>query len=242
MEYLVRIWAHCQGNRRGEWWAGKTAAYVEDIAGWEGGEGKLASGLAEPLDNDPGWITIEKDGIRINGWNERNAQLLANWNRNPSGKAKGKASDTPRGSQRPPLREPDRTGQDKNGEEGTRARGASPAENPEEKSAPPHIPSVQEVITEGQMPGSGVPEAYCIHFFQKHEDGSTSWFDAHGKMRPWQKRLRTWWGKDRPRPEWKKPAGKKSREDVADLEAQLQLAKDPVQIEQLRKRLEEARA
>jgi len=93
MEFLVAIWGHCQSNQRGEFWAGADASYVEMICGWDGQEGALFKGLTEC--GKPGFVVVEKDGVRIHDWNEMNSQMVGNWQRNPFGRRGQKPTENP---------------------------------------------------------------------------------------------------------------------------------------------------
>lgn len=72
MESLIRLWGHCQSNRRGENWAGKGLDYVETVARWDGERGALFRAL-----QDYGWIEVINEGVRIHNWEKMNAKLIA---------------------------------------------------------------------------------------------------------------------------------------------------------------------
>lgn len=80
MEALIRIWGHCQSNKRGERWQGRGADYVEVVAKWEGEPGTLFRAL-----KDYGWIVVENDGVVIHNWEEKNKGMLASRNNGAKG-------------------------------------------------------------------------------------------------------------------------------------------------------------
>lgn len=80
MEALIRLWAHCQQNQRGEFWRGANAEYVELTAGWDGEPGLLFRSLLELR-----WVHEEEGGIRIHDWEEMNPQVVNNWKNGPKG-------------------------------------------------------------------------------------------------------------------------------------------------------------
>jgi len=92
---LIRIWAHCQAECRGEFWPGADAEYVEAVARWDGDPG-IAFGSLREL----GWITVEDRGVRIHDWNSVNASLIQRWMAGPKG-------GRPRGSGNRPVNRPD---------------------------------------------------------------------------------------------------------------------------------------
>lgn len=74
LEALIRLWAHCQQNQRGELWRGVDEEYLELIAKWEEQPGLLFRSLLET-----GWIEQSADGILIHDWEEMNSQIVNNW-------------------------------------------------------------------------------------------------------------------------------------------------------------------
>ena len=112
MEYLVKLWGHCQGNQRGEFWPGADAGYVEMVCGWDGEMGVLYRALVEC--GRPGFIRVESEGLRIHDWDEMNPQFVKNWHRNPLGR-KGK---NPTGTQREPNGSGQKTAAGGEGSEG----------------------------------------------------------------------------------------------------------------------------
>lgn len=82
MEALLRIWGHCQQNKRGEFWPGADAEYLELIAEWEGEPGLLYRSLT---DKDIGFVVVEEGGLRIHNWDEMNPQFVKNWVNGPKG-------------------------------------------------------------------------------------------------------------------------------------------------------------
>jgi uncharacterized phage protein (TIGR02220 family) len=72
LEALIRIWGHCQSNKRGERWEGRGADYVEVVAKWEGERGTLFRAL-----KDYGWIEVHGPDVVIHNWEEKNKGMLA---------------------------------------------------------------------------------------------------------------------------------------------------------------------
>lgn len=104
MEALVRLWGHCEGGQKGEFWRGADAEYIEVVGGWNGEPGKLFAALLTCR-----WIEKEGKGIRIHQWNEHNWRRVTNWK-------VGRAGGRPKVTQSEPTRNPvvnrrDTTGQ-----------------------------------------------------------------------------------------------------------------------------------
>ncbi len=125
LEYLVRLWAHCQGNQRGEHWPGADADYVEMICGWDGEPGVLFKGLTEC--GKPGFVEVEKSGRRIHDWEEMNSQTVANWRKNPNGR---KGKNQPRTNREPSGSPVDELGLNGGSKDETREPSGSPVVAP----------------------------------------------------------------------------------------------------------------
>jgi hypothetical protein len=80
LEALIRIWGHCQSNKRGERWPGRGADYVEVVAKWEGERGTLFRAL-----KDYGWIEVHGADVVIHNWEEKNRGMLASRNNGAKG-------------------------------------------------------------------------------------------------------------------------------------------------------------
>lgn len=78
MEYLVRLWGHCQQSKRGQFWTGANADYVEVICTGDRQRGKIYEALRACR-----WIHERDGGVEINDWDEHNAALIARWKRPP---------------------------------------------------------------------------------------------------------------------------------------------------------------
>lgn len=107
MELLVRIWTHCQQNKRGQFWRGANSDYVEVVCAGRSRRGKLFTAL-----RDCGWIQEHEDGIEIHDWDKHNASLIARWKRDVK-----PAQTSAQPATQPPVQTPDRTGQDRTGQE-----------------------------------------------------------------------------------------------------------------------------
>ncbi len=106
MEALIRLWAHCQQNQRGEFWRGANAEYLELTAEWDGEPGLLYRSLTDP---EIGFVVVEEGGLRIHNWEEMNPQIVSNWKNGPKGgrpkKTNGDAARNPLVNQSETLRE-----------------------------------------------------------------------------------------------------------------------------------------
>lgn len=237
LEYLVRLWGHCQTMSRGENWGNVDEAYVEAICNWTGEPGKLAVLLLRQFYGRPGWIHRNNDGeIIISSWNEHNSGLLNSWK---SGRLGGRPRLTaskpdanprvnPLGTASKPDANPiglDVSGYDGNGESA-------------------HFPSLQEVIDFGNG-APAIPEDYCRHYHNQKETKRT-WLNGRGQLINWRREIVTWWANDRAT--WdakkKKRAGENpdTKADLDSILAELQWQKDPKKIADLKKRKKELEA
>lgn len=109
MELLVRLWTHCQQNKRGQFWRGVNADYVEVVCCGRNKKGRLFTAL-----RDCGWIHDREDGIEVHDWDKHNASLIARWKRDV------KPAQTPaQPCTQPPVQTPDKTGHERTGLEVT---------------------------------------------------------------------------------------------------------------------------
>jgi hypothetical protein len=106
MELLVRLWTHCQQNKRGQFWRGVNADYVEFVCCGRACKGRFFTAL-----RDCGWIHEHEDGIEIHDWGKHNASLIARWRRDDK-----PAQPPAHLSTLPPTQTRDRTGQDLKGQ------------------------------------------------------------------------------------------------------------------------------
>jgi hypothetical protein len=205
LEYLLRVWGHCQDRKRGENWGPVNAAYLEGMVNWTGEPGKLYTALAKPYYDKPGWIHADEDGnLIVTNWQEYNSGLIANWYRNPKGRTPrttpGEAPashwHTPRTTPGEAPAKPtglDRTGLDLEEREGTRRSG--------EVNCPP---TLAEVIAHGAT--LKAPEKFCQDFF-KYWEGRGWWMTDTVRMSDYRPILETRW-EELHRPDGKKPQGK----------------------------------
>jgi uncharacterized phage protein (TIGR02220 family) len=76
---VIRLWAHCQ-NRR-EWnFEGLSARALKAICRYTRESGELINALKESS-----FISIEDGVLTVNGWEEYNASLIANWSNGKKG-------------------------------------------------------------------------------------------------------------------------------------------------------------
>ena len=112
MEYLVRLWAHCQQNKRGHVWPAATADYVEVVCT---GRSHKGTPVFQAL-RECAWVHERQDGIEVHDWDKHNASLVARWNRlsKPAQAPAQIAMQTPAQTS---AQTPDRTGQDRTGQD-----------------------------------------------------------------------------------------------------------------------------
>lgn len=91
LEYLVRMWGHCEANKRGELWRGAGADYVEAVCRWKKRAGDLFLALTEI-----GWLHEDQGGVRVHDWEAMNWRRVSNWGLGSRPKNKGQASEKPR--------------------------------------------------------------------------------------------------------------------------------------------------
>lgn len=160
MELLVRLWTHCQQNKRGHYWRGVNADYVEVVCCGRNKKGRLFTAL-----RDCGWIHERVDGIEVHDWDKHNASLIARWKRD------AKPAQTPeQPSTQPPVQTPDRTGQDLKGQEMTESEGNC------NNNGRQLTPTREEAVVWFQKNGSGytaeqVKAAFDSLEATKHPDG-----------------------------------------------------------------------
>ena len=118
MELLVRLWTHCQQNKRGQYWPGANPDYVEVVCAGRSRRGKLFAAL-----RDCAWIHEREDGIEVHDWDKHNASLIARWRRDIK-PVQTPAQPPTQTSAQSPAQTHDRTGQDLTGP-GTTGQGAS---------------------------------------------------------------------------------------------------------------------
>jgi hypothetical protein len=238
LEYLVRLWAHCQTMGRGENWGNVDNAYVEVICNWNGQTGKLAEALSKTFYGKPGWIHHNQTGeLIISSWNEHNQSLINSWN---SGRKGGRPPATPlKPTENPQVNPP--------------ATPLKPTENPigveligvdrSGVGGPPVslkipdavIPTVSEVVEFGKM-GAGIPEDYCIRYFEKKEIATGSWL-SRGALIDWKREVTGRWKEDRAT--WsknkKRDGATPNKSALDDVIAELQWQKKPERVAHLRK-------
>lgn len=97
LEFLARLWAHCQVKSRGENWGKVTDRYVELSCRWAGAPGRLFAALALSYEGKPGWVHRKKSGeLIVSGWEEHNRSLLNTWRNGATGGRPKVSDDRPR--------------------------------------------------------------------------------------------------------------------------------------------------
>lgn len=182
---LLRLWSHCQQRR--EWrFANLPNGAVRAICRHDGDADELCDAMEEA-----GFISREDGVLEVVGWDEYNAQLIANWKngkkggrpkKNPSGnqsKTHGKPMDNPVGS----PSKTDKIGCDRIGEEGS---GATPP------------CTRQEAVTQAAKFSPPMPETNALGWFL-HRDGD-GWTKGTARTliteHNWRSDLEAWWMKD----------------------------------------------
>lgn len=96
--YILRLWAHCQ-NRRQWVFEGMPSKAVRALCRFPGEDDKLMKAL-----QSAGFVTVE-DGttVTVLGWDEYNAQLIANWTNGKKGGRPKKPMGNPSGTQSKPT-------------------------------------------------------------------------------------------------------------------------------------------
>lgn len=103
VEYLLRLWGHCQSQKLGEDWGRVEPAYVEAICCWNGKPGELFEKLCAPFCGKAGWVVVKKNGhVIIAGWEEHNRSLLNSW-------SSGIKGGRPKSTRREPTANPQKT-------------------------------------------------------------------------------------------------------------------------------------
>lgn len=161
MELLVRIWMHCQQNKRGQLWRGANSDYVEVVCAGRSRRGKLFTAL-----RDCGWIHEREGGIEIHDWDKHNASLVARWNRDAS-----PAQTATQPAALTFVHAPDRTGQDLSA---TNGKGVDEGINNGLGQA---TPTLEDAVAFFQKSGGGytadqVKAAFDSFEATKHPDGS----------------------------------------------------------------------
>ena len=170
LEYLARLWAHCQQNKRGQFWAGANANYVEVVITGSSQRGKLFAAL-----RDCRWVHERADGIEIHDWDKHNASLIARWKRAPQPYVDPPVQGSAQQSPQTPVENPDRSGVDRTGQEG---RG----------DAPTLTPSLDEAVAWFERNESGYAKADIEAVFKGFEATklpSGAWRWGTGEVTDW---------------------------------------------------------
>lgn len=238
LEYLLRLWSHCQTKQLGENWGPRSVEYVEVVADWDGEPGKLFELLNKPFCDKPGWIHIDSGNVIITGWNEHNEYLVNAWENGRKGGRPPKTAGKPAVNQ--PVTPPKTAGKPAAKAIGVTRGSVESGIGSEELGEGPgspladslaHIPTVAEVIAFGNGP-SGIPEAYCRHYHAKCEE-QHRWI-KNGRLIDWKKELPRWWAADRATFRFDK---KTAAPDVEQLRAELDAETNPEKRAELRQKI-----
>jgi hypothetical protein len=103
LEFLVRLWGHCQVGQRGENWGKKEPLYVEMVCLWGGEPGKLFKILTQDYMGEGPWVRVDKRGVvTVMNWAKHNAKLVTAWRNGVYGgrppKREGVSTAKPKGN------------------------------------------------------------------------------------------------------------------------------------------------
>jgi hypothetical protein len=200
--FLVRIWGHCEDQRRGEVWKGADFEYLEMVAEWDG----EPNGLAHPLVSC-GFVDDTKHGLTIHDWNNHNSLTVRCWNNGDKG---GRPHANPKQTVSKPTGNPTLQPPETHCEPPnltypnlTSVEGGAGGNGAEHHVAGVEIPDDSKVIDwatrwTGDMARgipARIPEDYVLRWIAWRKDGSTPW------PRDWQddltRRYRADWVADR---------------------------------------------
>jgi hypothetical protein len=189
LEYLVRLWEHCQVSQKGGNWGPVRGKYVECAVGWpKERKGVLFRALLSPFGSPKqgGWIEIdENQNLLVKSWDVVNASLKRSWE---NGKLGGRPKSVPQNGTPEPVGcdrvNPDGTGQ----EPSTNLRQSDKRRVEKSRGVvPPNPPagglvrvqggapgSVDEVIAYGRLCNPVVPEDRCRDFWAHYESQATT--------------------------------------------------------------------
>ncbi len=262
LEYLLRLWGHCQLMRRGENWGKMNADYIEAVCAWSGEQGKLFKALSSEFCGKPGWIKVSAKGeVIIVGWEEHNRHLVTLWDNASYGKRGGRPAKKPIGNpmgyekkpigsekitHRPPRL--DRIGEDRS--ECTEHPPVRPSDGeiPEGETAGKpsahfaEIPSLAEVLAFANGPAA-IPEKSARKFFEHYEKtAAPPWTDANGRRFQWQGKLASWATRDREvLAHGHQPEGTPTDKTLEQLEAELAAETDSAKRQAIRAEIKKAR-
>lgn len=254
---LLRIWTHCEMDRRMENWSGKDAAYVEAVARWEGTPGEAFKALVEA-----GFVDVDAQSIRIHDWNENNGPMVSKWvngkNGGRGGQGKARTTDPAEPNRdavscpvkpnshsvsdagKPncdsvPLREEKRREEKGSEVEDTHAREGSGT------TAFAEIPSVEEVLSfgasfRGEM-ATGAPgpidPAYCRSWWERKDNSRNRGWST---ILDWRRALVSSWRADFRKTFWKGGSASASTSTPAERAESVPLG---IRIRELEKAAEE---
>jgi hypothetical protein len=243
LEFLIRIWGHCQDRQLGENWGNATPSDVEAIAGWDGKPLQLWSALTMPLYKKKGFIDRINRQTIIVGWEEMNHAILNSWNARRNGALKKHirrsstdvstdvSTDNPRiihgASPDDPI-----------GLDGTGLDGSG---TPQPLSHPVRLefqePSLPEVLAYADMHGI-LPDCARKFFWEKK---AIAWIQNGAPIVDWKAKLQGYFVSWRGQDYLKKPRGAAASgaPGLEQLEAELQAETDPEKRKALRRKMEE---
>lgn len=192
LEVLHLLWAHCEANKRGEWWPMASQSYVEQVCGWNRPFGALFSALLEYR-----WIHQEEGGIRVHDWEKTNWRAVTNWELGSRPKRKVASTEKPRlprGSSQgySPMNE--------GMSEGMSECGSLSELCPEVK-----VPGLEEALAWAEV--NGVDPEWARKKWED-TDGTNGW-ERHGRLIKWQQLWKTWFLRDAESGKFRKMGAKK---------------------------------
>lgn len=92
---LLRMWAHCETDQKGERWRGADPEYIEAVCRWSGDAGRAFAALLECE-----FVAVVEGGLIIRNWKKYNQTLVNSWDNGRSGGRPRKTHGKPMGNPR----------------------------------------------------------------------------------------------------------------------------------------------
>jgi hypothetical protein len=218
MEYIVRLYAYCEADQRGEELGRIDDLILESICCWEGEPGRLATALKAPFGQELGFVDVRDGRYRVVGWEERNNRLVNSWKNGVKG-GRPKATRDKSQNQSGVTQNQSGVTQNRSGVTQNRSGVSREEKRREEKSrveesggfsptppaggvpriSPSFPASPEEVVRYGATCTPPVPSHRCLQFWAHYEgqavirNGQRVWTTSKGTViSNWQERLRGW--------------------------------------------------
>ena len=206
MEFLLRLWGHCEANQRGADWGKVTPDYVEAVCRWPRKRGELYAALLRSIiPGKAGWIEEREGRVVIHDWETHNNGLMMKWLNGKKGgrppKTRSEPTDNlqvsngitrsePTDNPPPPLLKGIKL-------KGIKGKGREPVSPPDlnfgsDVNCPPGI---EEVISYGRKLTPPAPEEVCRKFWLHHQ-GNHWGSQNKSPMLDFRPHLLNWWQED----------------------------------------------